>query len=156
MRQTAILSTDRRYRYELWRIWDEDLGFVMFIGLNPSTADQQTNDPTIRKCMGFARRWNLGGICMTNLFAYRSTDPLMMKLYATDPVGPDNLTTLQRCAALPKCRIIIAGWGNHGDFKGQDKLVKSLISPLMCLRKTKNGHPWHPLYIPYSCPLIPL
>lgn len=75
MKTGANLSECRRYRFSLWRIWDEALPYALFIGLNPSTADETANDPTITRCINFAKDWGYGGIYMANLFAYRATDP---------------------------------------------------------------------------------
>ena len=96
-RQT-IFSPCRRYRYTLWRAWDMfNPGYVMFIGLNPSTADEVQDDPTIRRCIGYAKEWGYGAFCMTNIFAFRATDPRVMKAQA-DPVGPENDKWLTECA----------------------------------------------------------
>ncbi|GHX72979.1 hypothetical protein VCSRO16_3593 [Vibrio cholerae] len=73
MKNTAELSKCRKYRYALWRTWDSDKPFAMFIGLNPSTADEKNDDPTLRRCINFAKSWGYGGVCMANLFAFRAT-----------------------------------------------------------------------------------
>lgn len=117
----------------------------MFIGLNPSTADEVKDDPTIRRCVAFAKDWGYNALCMTNLFAFRATDPAVM-LAAPDPVGPDNdrhLVNLSRGAG-----VIVAAWGTNGAFLGRDREVQALLPGLHCLRKTKHGHPSHPLYLP--------
>ena len=85
----AFFSKDRIYRYALWRIWDYDLPKVLFIGLNPSTADEFKNDPTIRRCMRYSYDWGYGGYIMGNIFGYRSTDPRNLKK-VKDPIGLDN------------------------------------------------------------------
>ena len=85
----AIFSGCRTYRYTLWRSWDRDKGDVMFIGLNPSTADETLNDPTVRRCINYAKSWGYGGIYMANMFAFRATDPKEMK-QAKDPIGYRN------------------------------------------------------------------
>jgi hypothetical protein len=89
MHHSAISSPCRTYRYSLFRVWNPKFPSVMFVGLNPSTADEQEDDPTVRRCVGFARKWNFGGLILVNLFAYRSTDPAGL-LEAEDPVGPGN------------------------------------------------------------------
>ena len=89
MLRSAAFSPCRRYRYCLSRVWNPKLPSVMFVGLNPSTADEQEDDPTVRRCIGFARNWNFGGLILVNLFAYRSTDPADL-LRVDDPVGPGN------------------------------------------------------------------
>ena len=144
MLTSAEFSTCRKYRYALWRIWDESKGLAMFIGLNPSTADEVENDPTVNRCISFAKDWGYGGLCMTNLFAYRETDPHKMKTQR-EPVGPDNdkwLTKLAREAA-----IILAAWGNHGSHLDRSSEVKKLIPNLHCLGVNKTGEPKHPLYL---------
>src|SRR5262245_38555366 len=89
MLRSAVFSPCRKYRYSLTRIWDAERPNVMFVGLNPSTADDQVDDPTVRRCIGFARKWRFGGMIIVNLFAYRSTDPNRLQ-EILDPVGPEN------------------------------------------------------------------
>lgn len=155
----AIFSEDRRYRYVLWRSWDDMFfspckgNYVMFVGLNPSTATETLDDPTIRKCIGFAKRWGYSRLCMTNLFAFRATDPRVM-MGESKPVGDENDRWLSACAR--EAAIIVAAWGTKGEFLGRDEEVKKLLPGLRCLRKTKAGHPEHPLYVPYETPLIDL
>lgn len=149
----AIFSDDRTYRYALFRTWDQSKTFVMFVGLNPSTADENTDDPTIRRCIGFAKDWGFGGICMTNLFAIRATDPKVM-LAAADPIGGLNdfwLQTLSSCAGQ-----IVAAWGVHGSHMGRDKYVFNRLPPMVCLGTTKHWHPRHPLYVRKDAVLQPL
>lgn len=117
----------------------------MFVGLNPSTADETRDDPTIRRCMAFAKAWGYGGLCMTNLFSFRATDPKDMKA-AADPVGPENDAHL--LALAEGAGVIIAAWGANGTHKGRDKDVRKLLPTLYCLAMTKGGHPGHPLYLP--------
>lgn len=140
----AIISPCERYRYALWRKWGMG-GTCMFIGLNPSTADARLDDPTIRRCIGFARSWGYGGLIMTNLFAWRATDPRDM-MDAEDPVGPDNDITLR--TAYRNATITIAAWGVHGTYGGRCNTVRSMLPRLHYLRMTKSGHPSHPLYLP--------
>ena len=142
----ALFSTDRQYRYILWRHWDMfNERYVMFIGLNPSTADETNDDPTIRRCIKFAQDWGYGAICMTNLFAFRATDPKVMKC-ANDPVGPANDDILIKSAN--KASAIIAAWGVHGSHLGRDKKIMRMIPFIGCLGVTKDGFPRHPLYLP--------
>lgn len=89
LRSDVVFSDCRKYRFALWRVWDDSLPRVMFIGLNPSTADESDDDPTLIRCIRYAKSWGYGGICMANLFAFRATDPKVM-LSAKDPVGADN------------------------------------------------------------------
>lgn len=143
---SADFSHDRIYRYSLWRRWGGDChDYAMFIGLNPSTADEIEDDPTIRRCMQFAMDWGYSGLCMTNLFAYRATDPKVMKI-AVDPVGVENDQWLSECAV--NAGIVIAAWGTEGRHMNRDSAVKMLIPDLHYLKITKNGHPGHPLYLP--------
>lgn len=145
MQDGARFSPCRNYRYDLWRTWIGGDGYVMFVGLNPSTADERQDDPTVRRCMAFAKMWGYESLCMTNLFAFRATDPKVMK-QASDPVGPDNNATLQRHAS--KAGIVVAAWGTHGSYLGRETMVRKMLPRLHCLRVTKNGHPGHPLYLP--------
>lgn len=147
MKNTAQLSNCRQYRYALWRTWDEQKPRVMFIGLNPSTADETLDDPTLKRCMQFARDWGYGGVCIANLFAFRATQPEDMKR-AKDPIGPDTDQWLQRLAE--ECQIIIAAWGNDGRFLQRSQQVRLLLSDLHYLRMNKSGEPAHSLYLPAS------
>lgn len=151
----AIISPDDLYRYSLWRAWGagKSLRFVM---LNPSTADASLDDPTIRRCMGFARREGYDGLTVLNLYAYRSTDPKAL-LTCADAVGPDNdrhLTAhLMEAAAVRQ--PVVAAWGAnaHPDRVGR---VLSLWPDVdwRCLGTTKQGAPRHPLYVRGDQPLI--
>ena len=141
----ALFSKDRIYRYALWRTWNRKLPKVLFIGLNPSTADEINNDPTIRRCINYAIDWGFGGYIMGNIFAFRSTDPQIIK-NVQEPIGDQNdkwLIKLHKEASLT-----IAAWGNHGQFMDRGKEVTKLIKNLKCLRVTKLGYPSHPLYLP--------
>ncbi len=145
MKNTAILSTCRKYRYALWRTWDESKPYVMFVGLNPSTADETTDDPTLKRCINYARAWGYGGVCMANLFAFRATDPLYMKA-SQDPVGIDNNKWLKKLAE--DAGLVVAAWGNDGSFLSRSARVKELIPNMHCLKLNKSGEPAHPLYQP--------
>ncbi len=121
--------------------------FAMFIGLNPSTADETKDDQTIRKCVGFAKQFGFGALCMTNLFAVRTKDPAIMKATA-EPIGPENDHWLLTCAK--RADLVIAAWGLDGAFMGRDREVRIMLSQftmLKCLKHTKGGHPGHPLYL---------
>jgi hypothetical protein len=148
MKKDASLSPCRKYRYTLWRRWGaESEGYAMFIGLNPSTADEVEDDPTIRRCIGYARDWGYGAMCMANLFAFRATKPQVMKS-SEEPIGPTNDKTLK--ALAKDAGVVVASWGVNGAFLGRDKQVISLVPNLTCLRKTKGGFPAHPLYLKKS------
>lgn len=144
MDKSAILSADRKYRYVLTRILDETKPTVVFIGLNPSTADEEVDDKTIRKCIGYAKRWGYGKLIMVNLFAFRSTDPSMLKR-VEDPVGLDNDSYIQKCVS--ESNLVIACWGNHGKLLNRDKVLMDSLPNLVCLKRNKNGTPHHPLYL---------
>ena len=140
-----IRGRRRQYRYALWRIWDDRRPAVMFIGLNPSTADAQVEDPTLVRCVAFARHWGYGGVYTTNLFAWRATDPGEMKK-ARSPVGRDNDGVI--CELAGKVEKVIAAWGNDGVWMGRADAVRALIPELYYLRLNRSGQPAHPLYLP--------
>ena len=146
MEKSATFSPCRTYRYTLWRYWGGLFlsGYAMFIGLNPSTADETIDDPTVRRCMGYARDWGFDGFCMTNLFAFRATLPSNMKA-AEDPIGPDNDRSL--LYAAKSAGVIVAVWGTHGVYMNRDEEVKKMIPNLSYLKLTKKGFPGHPLYL---------
>lgn len=144
----ASFSSCGTYRYELRREWAEDMPLACFVMLNPSTADASTDDPTIRKCIGFARRWGYGRIVVVNLFAFRATKPAVMRM-AEDPVGPDNDEAIAQAAL--DADLVVCAWGQHGRFRGRDVAVMGYLPPRShALRIAKNGAPYHPLYVPYS------
>ena len=149
MIRNAIISDDGLYRWILTRNWESGLGIVAVIGLNPSTADANIDDPTIRRTVNFAKMWNFRGLIMMNLFALRSTDPKLLKV-TEDPVGPRNEEMFSKI--LPRCNRIVCAWGVGGVLNGQDKkalqwVINSGHKPYV-LRLTKAGHPSHPLYLP--------
>lgn len=151
MRKWAVLSEDRVYRWTLAREWDDSLPPLVVIGLNPSTADETEDDPTIRRCIGFARAFGCGSLRMLNLFAFRSTDPKGLRK-VVDPIGPENDVWLKDA-----CRYgskVVAAWGAHGGYLGRDREVRRLLSgSLHHLGLTKDGHPRHPLYLKSDTPL---
>ncbi len=146
----AVLSACHRYRYQLTRSWDGRLPTVAFVGLNPSTADATLDDPTVRRCVGFARDWGFGTLMLVNLFALRSPEP--SKLYAArEPIGPENDHWLRLAGA--NAETIVAAWGVHGELHGRGREVQRLFPHLKCLGKTREGHPRHPLYLSKHTPL---
>ena len=155
----AVFSRERprpHYRYALGRTWDLARRPALFVGLNPSTADAENDDPTIRRCIRFARDWGYGGVLMGNLFAFRATDPDEMKA-ALDPVGERNDYWLQHLAEL--AGVVVAAWGVHGEHRGRAQAVvdSGALGPFTVLGLTKDGHPRHPLYMRADCrPLNPL
>lgn len=141
----AAFSADQRYRYALWRVWQAEPKCLMVIGLNPSTADAQKDDPTIRRCIGFAVDWGFGGLLMGNLFAFRSTYPHSLST-VDDPVGIDNNEWLMRMR--DNAGMVLAAWGANGDFRPQRTAeVLEMFPELYHLGLTQKGHPRHPLYI---------
>lgn len=153
---SASFSPCRRYRYDLWRRWEPG-PYAMFIGLNPSTADETQDDPTIRRCINFAKAWGYSALCMTNLFAFRATDPRDMKA-EPNPFGVDNQHHLLKCAS--NAGVVIAAWGVHGTFANGDLAAKDWLARagirLHHLGLSKDGHPRHPLYLKADCKPIPL
>jgi len=147
----AVFSPCQRYRYQLTRTWDDRLPTVAFVGLNPSTADGFIDDPTVRRCVGFARDWGFGGLLLVNLFALRSTDP--RNLYtAREPIGPENDRWLRMTAK--SAELVVAAWGVHGELHGRGRGVESYFPKLACMGKTREGHPRHPLYLSRDTPLV--
>lgn len=144
MKNTAKLSSCRNYRYALWRTWDDSKSFVLFVGLNPSTADETTDDATLTRCMNFAKAWGYGGVCMANLFAFRATLPTGMKI-ANDPIGKENDKWLKKLAK--DAGIVVAAWGNDGAFLNRSTHIKTLLPELHYLKMNKSGEPAHPLYL---------
>jgi hypothetical protein len=140
---SAEFSKDLVYRYVLKRVWGSGQ-LVQFIGLNPSGADLRVNDPTVRRCIGFAKSWGFGGLIMTNAFAIRATDPALLRT-SVDPVGPDNDYWLKFSAT--EASVVVAAWGNHGEFKGRSQAIRNLGLPLCHLGLTASGMPKHPLYL---------
>ncbi|HBV97759.1 MAG: hypothetical protein JL50_03045 [Peptococcaceae bacterium BICA1-7] len=146
---SAVIDETCQYRYSLVREWDSEKPRVLFVMLNGSTADAEKDDPTLRRCIGFARAWGYGSLEVVNLFGYRTTFPQELKR-APDPVGPENDRYI--LAAVRRSNYIIAAWGTHGKHQGRDKqvirlLIDSGATEIMCLELTKDGHPRHPLYV---------
>lgn len=155
-RKSAIISPCGQYRYTLTRTWPGGSGIVNFEMLNPSDADAEREDATSRKITSFAKRWGFGGYVATNKYAYRSTDPRELWKQA-DPVGPENDRHVFEEAR--KADLIVAAWGVNGAAHPRDEemraILRSVGRPVYCLRLTKDGHPWHPLYVPLSVELQP-
>lgn len=159
MERTAKISSCETYRYLLSRKWSY-APQATFIMLNPSTADGRLNDPTVKKCIGFARRWGMGGLMIVNLFAYRDSKPEKM-LQADDPVGPDNASSISWACerAAENEGLVICAWGANGRYMDQDETVVGWLEMLTikpkCLRLTQGGAPEHPLFVPYETTPIP-
>lgn len=163
----ALFSDDNAYRYRLSIIWNPELDRVQFIGLNPSTADEMKDDPTIRRVKKFCKDWNYGSVIMTNLFAWRATNPIVMKRQ-TQPVGEsgtfvtafgtefDNRNDMELFLARQTSRLCIAAWGKHGSHLYRAAKVRQWLKDLRCLRLNTDGSPEHPLYLPADLEPIPL
>jgi len=141
--KNATFSDCRKYRYALSRTWNDKKKTILFIGLNPSTANEKIDDPTIRRCINYAQNWGYGSLLMVNLFAYRATLPSELK-NVKNPIGNDN--DLQIIELSKKADIAVAAWGNEGTLLNRDKEVKKILPNLMCLKINKSGQPSHPLY----------
>jgi hypothetical protein len=143
---TAVVSACGAYRYRLERHWDVGEPLVAFIMLNPSTADAEQDDPTIRRCIGFAKAWGFGGLIVGNLFALRTTKPEALYSHR-DPIGPDNDNHL--AAIVRSAETIICAWGTHGAFRDRGRAFTRRYDEanLAALKVTADGHPGHPLYI---------
>lgn len=148
-------SDCRKYRYYLEVTWDVMLPKLVFLMLNPSTADEQANDPTVERCERRARALGYGSVIILNLFAYRATDPSDMKA-VDDPIGPDNDLVIDCTvrATIAHEGTIVCAWGNHGTHLGRAAAVRAAIEDLgaipMAVACNKNGEPGHPLYVPYE------
>lgn len=142
--KSAIISECKQYRYELRRIWQPKTGLVCWVMLNPSTADANIDDPTIRRCMGYTARWGYGGIIVVNLFALRCTDPNNL-CTSDDPIGIGNSIFIKRASS--EAKITIAAWGIRGRYLGRDKIVMIMLTNPHYLALTRNRSPRHPLYL---------
>ncbi|WYP26025.1 DUF1643 domain-containing protein [Alkalihalobacillus sp. FSL W8-0930] len=142
----AFLDSTGTYRYLLNRVWERDTGKVVFVMLNPSTADGREDDPTIRRCVGFAKDWGYGGLEVVNLFALRSTDPKQLLVH-TEPVGAENDAAI--LAAVHEADLVVAAWGSMENKLKRDRMVLNLLNEkeVYCLTTTRDGHPRHPLYV---------
>lgn len=147
----ATFSDDMVYRYTLWRRWGDGGRVCHFLMLNPSTADETSNDPTVERCQRRARAWGYDGLVVSNIFALRSTDP--SALYGhPDPVGRDNDAWIRQSSTT--CAITVCAWGAHGKHLRRSSEVAAMLSqsgvPLYALAWTADGEPRHPLYLPYA------
>lgn len=153
VKKDAKLSECRKYRFALWRIWDDSKPYVMFIGLNPSTADETEDDPTLTRCINYAKSWGYGGVCMANLFSFRATEPEDM-LAVTDPIGQGNDEWLIKLSG--KAGLVVAAWGNTGRHMGRSQQIRQLLPNLHCLKMNKSGEPAHPLYQKATLQPVPM
>lgn len=160
----ANFSDCGKYRYTLWRYWGTK-PLMLWVMLNPSTADEVDNDPTVERCQRRAKEYGYGGVVVCNIFALRSTDPKALYSHP-DPVGPYNDEAI--IDAAKDAGLVVCGWGNHGQLcapgeqisRGEEVVRMLLDEGIMphCLKVTKRGHPGHPLYVPYAAhprPFVP-
>lgn len=144
----ATFSEDRIFRYHLWRKWAETGTTCTFALLNPSTADEIKNDPTVERCERYARAWGHAQLVVVNIFAFRATLPKDMRR-AIDPIGPLNDEFI--ADAAKRSAMVVCGWGNHGKYMFRDtevlKILREHSKNVFCLKKNKNGSYGHPLYL---------
>lgn len=156
MNSDAVISQCGQYRYVLTREFPTPgkCREALFIMLNPSTADEMLDDPTIRRCLGFAKREGCTRLTVINLFALRATDPGELKRH-TDPEGPDNDVYLEGAVEHHQEAggLIIAAWGAHPFARRRAEYVMNRIGPVQCLGTTVSGAPKHPLYLPNDAEL---
>lgn len=147
----AKFSRCRRWRYLLWRCWDEAKPVANFLMLNPSTADELKLDPSCTRARNYAERWGFGALVVTNIFGWRSTDPAALKI-VDDPIGRGNDAAIVKAAKGAK--LVVCAWGNHGLHAERAEGVKALLKQqriaLHVLRMNGAGQPAHPLYLPSS------
>jgi len=157
MRSGAVFDRSENYRYTLWRKWDDQAPRILFVMLNPSRANEEINDQTIRTCIGFAMHQKFGSMEVVNLFAYRTSDPRIL-MRARNPIGKDNdAFILDGCQ---RSSTIVLAWGNHGrHLERSNYVVSDLIQQtkqnVVCLGITKEGFPRHPLYVKRTTNLVP-
>jgi hypothetical protein len=148
MKKGAVIDKTGLYRYSLWREWDIDKSKIVFIMLNPSKADASIDDPTLRRCISFAKFWDYGSLIVVNLFAFRTASPLELKK-VDNPIGKQNDRYLKK--AIKSADRVVVAWGNNGKLMQRDRLVLELLSKHNiqphCLGITKAGYPRHPLYV---------
>ncbi|MFG0256548.1 MAG: DUF1643 domain-containing protein [Phycisphaerales bacterium JB043] len=144
---SAVYSPCKRYRTRLTRVWDESLPVCNFCMLNPSTATAEKNDPTVRRALGYAQRWNHGALIVTNIFALRATNPREL-CETPDPVGPGNDEAILNAAR--EADLVVGAWGNHAELNSRGAHVIEMLTnagvELHALKTTGKGHPAHPLY----------
>lgn len=160
----AILSEDGLYRYRLWRVWDATIPHVVWILLNPSTADAAVDDPTLRRCMGFARAWGYGGVVLVNLYALRASDPAALLAHPL-PQGTTNWLHIRQACVDPATGLVLCGWGaaailkRPADRDRANRITQHAAvwrdGEVWCLGTTKEGWPKHPLYLANTSIAVP-
>lgn len=146
----AIFSDDKAYRFVLWRIWDVKKPPAMLIGLNPSTANEKTDDPTIRRIRGLMQAHGYGGFFMTNLYPFVTAYPQELQIGRGQLVENDVIL----CKVRYYCETVVFCWGNFKTY-GRDREVTDIFPCAMCFGKNANGSPKHPLYLPKNTTLVP-
>jgi len=152
----AVFSdSNRRFRYALWRVWQPAGDKLLFIGLNPSTANDIKDDPTIRRLIGFAKSWGFGGLFAGNLFSLVTANPadLWFSSSPEQPNGPNDIAIKRMRELSTK---VMVGWGNEGRSAGTrpGQVLALLGGPVYCLKITGEGEPGHPLYMPFYSQLM--
>lgn len=146
----ALFSPGRRFRYRLWRVWDRDKDTVLFVMLNPSTADEDTLDPTCTRCRAYAERWGYGKLYVGNIFAYRATDP--DDLPDATLRGSSVYNDIHLLQMAERADLIVCAWGANGELEDRGREVAQLLDDeghtLWHLGLTLDGQPKHPLYLP--------
>jgi len=143
----AVFSKDRVYRYILVREWEKSKPTIMFVGLNPSTADELNDDPTVRRLIGYAKRWGYGRLIVVNAFAYRATYPKNLFSY-NEPVGPENDLWIKK--ASREADISVLAYGNLAKNLGRHEEILNIVDNPYCIKVSKIGLPMHPLYLKYT------
>jgi len=151
MNKTANISPCGKYRYMLGRIWDKNKKIVLYIGINPNTADDKIDNPTITRLIGFSKEFGYGGMIVVNLFAYRTPNPKDL-LLVEDPVGPLNESALITFGIT--CDDVVFMWGDSPTL-GRDKIAPEMFPLALCFGRSKRGNPKHPLYLKTGTPLQP-
>lgn len=156
MNKGAIFSKSGRHRYYLWRRWADMGDATLWIMLNPSTADAERDDATIRRCVNFTKAWGCTRMVVVNLFALRATDPRELKT-VDKPIGANNDAVIKHQATNCGFKYVVAAWGNHGKLFNRQQEVAALLGdvPLVCLGVTKSGCPKHPLRLSKKTALRP-
>lgn len=153
----AIFSDDKKHRFVLWRYWKPGRPFILFIGLNPSRANEFFNDPTIKRCISFAKREGYGGMLFGNLYSLKSPNPAVIKHDLEGANHPNHYRYL--VGMLDLCSTVVPCWGSWDFISDAESHVRSLIRsagrPVMCFGTNRDGRPKHPLYLKSDCPLIP-
>jgi hypothetical protein len=147
----AIFSPDGKYRYALWRVWDQKRDLLLFIGLNPSTATATTEDPTVTRCIARAKKQGFGGLLVGNLYALVSSDPGVLR-NGIDVIG--ETTDYYLAIMITMARAVLCGWGSFPAAKKRSGEVLDMIAFPYCLGTNRDGQPKHPLYISYNTPMI--